>query len=89
LNRPPVFTSEPDVEAMADKPYRYEATARDPDSDPLRFSVVAGPVGLAVEALTGVVTWTPTPADVGNHTVTLRVEDGGAARPSRRILWSP
>jgi RHS repeat-associated protein len=75
-NRPPVFTSTPIVDANVATPYVYPATAMDPDSDPLTFSVLAGPSGLSIDASTGQVTWTPTDAQLGTQHVTLQVTDG-------------
>ncbi|MBV9124301.1 MAG: cadherin-like domain-containing protein, partial [Planctomycetes bacterium] len=79
LNRPPAFTSKPQTEAIPGVPYVYQATAADPDGDPLTFSVVNGPPGLAIDPATGKVTWAPQANDLGNHAVTLGVEDGHGA----------
>lgn len=80
-NHPPIFTSTPVVDANVATPYNYPATAYDPDLDRLTFSVVAGPAGLAIDGTTGVVTWTPTQAQLGLNPVTLKVDDnhGGTA----------
>ena len=48
-NRPPVFTSVPVVDANVNTAYAYQATATDPDGDPLTFAVQAGPDGLTIE----------------------------------------
>ncbi|MBX9627946.1 MAG: putative Ig domain-containing protein, partial [Gemmataceae bacterium] len=58
--------------------YSYPAAARDEDGDPLTFSVLGGPAGLEIDGTTGVVTWTPTPDQVGPHGVALTVSDGQA-----------
>jgi hypothetical protein len=58
-NRPPVFTSTPVVDANVNTPYSYQATARDPDEEPLAFSVVGGPQGLTIDLASGLVAWTP------------------------------
>ncbi len=81
LNEPPAFTTVPVLEAAIDRPYRYDADAADPDDDPLGYSLVAGPTGLAINELSGEVTWTPGADDLGTHDMVLRVEDGrgGAA----------
>jgi RHS repeat-associated protein len=74
-DRPPLFTSTPIVQANVDSAYSYQATATDPDQDPLSFSVT-GPTGLSVDANTGLVQWTPTGAQLGIATVVLTVADG-------------
>lgn len=77
-DRPPVFTSTPVIDAYYGTAYTYLATATDPDSDPLTFSLVSGPSGLGINPNTGVVSWTPSEAQEGNQTVTLQVSDGHA-----------
>ncbi len=42
LNRPPIFTSTPVVDAAVNTPYRYDADATDPDSDTLTYNLVLG-----------------------------------------------
>ncbi len=75
-NRPPVFTSVPVVSATVGSAYTYQATATDEDGDPLTFALVGGPSGLSVNGTSGVVNWTPTAAQAGPQSVTLRVSDG-------------
>src|SRR5262245_1400944 len=76
LNQPPAFTTIPVVQALASKPYSYDADATDPNNDPLTFSLRSGPNGLTVDAANGLLRWNPTTSDIGTHAVTLRVEDG-------------
>jgi hypothetical protein len=82
LNRPPAFTSQPNTEAIPGVPYVYQATASDPDNDPLTFSLLIGPAGITVDATSGKVTWSPQQGDLGNETVLLQVDDahGGTAQ---------
>ena len=47
-NRPPLFTSTPVVVGNVNTPYAYQATAVDPDGDPLSYSLGAPPVAVAV-----------------------------------------
>jgi hypothetical protein len=70
-DRPPVFTSAPVVDASVNTPYSYQATAHDPDADPLAFSVVSGPPGLTIDPAGGLVKWTPAAAQLGVQDVTL------------------
>ena len=74
-NQPPEFTSIPPESATPLEPYSYLATATDPDGDALVFAVAEGPSGLSVDGASGLVTWTPTESQVGNHSVTLTVTD--------------
>src|SRR5262249_21101142 len=58
-NQPPAFTSDPVVLGIVGQDYVYTPTATDPDGDPLAFSLVSGPAGMAVDPVTGRVVWTP------------------------------
>lgn len=83
-NRPPVFTSTAVVDASVGKPYHYQATATDPDGDALTFSLAASPpAGMAINATTGAVTWTPTSAQRGDKPVTIEVTDGRGGSASQ------
>lgn len=77
-NQPPVFTSTPVVQAPVGGAYAYQATASDPDDDPLTFALLDGPAGLSADA-SGLVTWDF--ALPGTELVVLEVSDGqgGAA----------
>ena len=75
-DRPPVFTSVPVVDANVNTAYTYQATATDPDGDPLAFSVVSGPQGLAIDSGTGLLSWTPQASQAGTANVILQVADG-------------
>jgi RHS repeat-associated protein len=76
LNRAPHFTSTPGDEVLAERTYTYAPAATDADGDPLAFTLVAAPDAVQFDGKTGKVTWTPTRADAGAHTITLRVDDG-------------
>ncbi|HEY9621936.1 MAG TPA: putative Ig domain-containing protein [Crinalium sp.] len=86
-NRPPVITSAPIVDAKVNTSYRYEVKGVDADNQPLSVSVV-GPDGMAVDATTGWVIWTPTSEQLGNHPVVVSVSDnqGGVATQAFTIV---
>jgi RHS repeat-associated protein len=56
--------------------YRYDADAFDPDGDSLRFRLAAGPPGMQIDPITGLVSWNPGTTQVGTHDVTIVVDDG-------------
>ncbi|WP_165228130.1 putative Ig domain-containing protein [Aquisphaera insulae] len=85
LNTPPAFTSTPGTEAVAGKPYAYRAAASDTEGDALAFSIVSGPAGLAIDAATGLVTWSPAANDVGTADVTIAVADGHGGTATQRF----
>jgi predicted GH43/DUF377 family glycosyl hydrolase len=76
-NQLPSITSTPIAKATVGKPYTYRLAASDPDAtDKLQFGLRDGPASMKVDALTGLVTWTPSDDDVGTKTVTVYVTDG-------------
>ncbi|MFT3883602.1 MAG: putative Ig domain-containing protein [Gemmatales bacterium] len=74
-NRPPVITSLPNLKASVDRPYQYQVAATDPEGDTLLYALLSGPVGMGIDTNTGLVTWTPTPAQLGSHLVTIGARD--------------
>src|SRR5207248_1878608 len=75
---PPHFTSTPVVDAVVTQPYSYQATAFEPALPggwTLTFSELSGPTGLSCPS-NGLVTWTPTAAQLGLFPVVLQVSDG-------------
>jgi len=75
LNRPPTITSITTLTATSGKTFNYQIEAQDPDGDDLIYSKIDGPEYLSVSG-TGRITWTPTSYDVGEHQVTIMVNDG-------------
>jgi hypothetical protein len=78
-NRNPVFTANPFAAAAATEDAAYTGSiagiASDPDLDPLTYSLVDTGVWLSVAA-NGALSGTPTQANVGTNTFTVRAEDG-------------
>ncbi len=87
LNTPPVISSVPDVEALIGRPYSYQVTATDEDGDALAYELASGPAGLTMSA-TGLISWTPTTAQSGNHSVAVKVSDGRGGVAEQRYTVS-
>jgi hypothetical protein len=76
---------EPELATIADKSVlwgdllSFSATATDPDlpANTLAFSLVSPPAGASITT-GGAFTWTPTGAQIGPHTITVRVTDNGS-----------
>jgi YD repeat-containing protein len=85
VNHPPVITSTAVTAATVGQLYSYQVRATDPDSDPLAFSFVSAPVGMAIDAATGLIQWTPDSQAVGDWTVTVRVQDPGPLVGTQRF----
>jgi YD repeat-containing protein len=82
-NAPPVFESTPLTAARAGEAYAYTALASDPGGGPVSYLLQSGPQGMAVDALTGVVAWTPTFASPEQANVVLRAYDRSGAYASQ------
>ncbi|MGH9837934.1 MAG: putative Ig domain-containing protein [Blastocatellia bacterium] len=75
-NTAPSITSTAPTGAAVDAPYVYQVTASDPDPcEVLAYSLDAAPAGMTINSTTGLIQWTPTASQTGNHNVTVRVRD--------------
>lgn len=83
VNLDPTITSAALTTATEGTAYGYVAIATDPGSaDVLTWTLLSGPTGMSIDALSGAITWTPTYADsLAPVSVSIRVDDGdgGAA----------
>ncbi|MCU0709666.1 MAG: putative Ig domain-containing protein, partial [Pirellula sp.] len=77
VNRPPEWTSTPIVQAFVNTPYEYDANASDPNNDTLTYSLTLSPGGMSIGSSTGLFSWKPSDAQLGIHTVVVRVTDNG------------
>ncbi|MGI2150307.1 putative Ig domain-containing protein [Shewanella baltica] len=76
VNDAPTISSTAITAATQDAAYSYTFTAADTDvGDTLTLSAVTKPSWLSFNAATGVLSGTPSNADVGSHVVLLRVTD--------------
>ena len=75
-NRLPIAQKTPASSFIAvDSPYSDTIEAFDPDGDSLVYDKSQGPQTLRVNAK-GIISWTPSDLDTGNHSITLRIWDG-------------
>jgi hypothetical protein len=66
--------------------YQYAVIAIDADEDPLTYALTAAPSGMQIDAVSGLVEWTPTvPGDV---TVQVEVNDGLGGRATQTFIIS-
>lgn len=70
----PVISSFPSNLAAVGALYEYSVIATDPDSTALTFELRQAPTGMTVDA-DGVIQWTPTPGQIGDHEVELIVKN--------------
>ncbi len=78
-NRAPAFSSTPVTSATAGTAYAYTARATDPDGDAISYTLDAAPAGMAINATSGAISWTPTLAQGGTHAVAVRATDAKGA----------
>lgn len=74
-NRLPVIQTKPDPVAIASRLFRYDASASDPENDPITFSLPLAPDGMTVHPSLGTVVWIPGFDQVGTHNILLRAAD--------------
>jgi len=75
-NAAPEITSTPPTGATVDQLYLYAVQATDPDGDPLTFALTTAPTGMVIDPTSGLIEWTPTATQTGDHPVTVTVTDG-------------
>jgi hypothetical protein len=74
-NHAPVITSTPPNAATVGKTLRYVPTFTDADGDPVVWSLVSGPTGIAVDPATGTLLWRPTLSQLGTQQIVLQATD--------------
>ena len=79
VNCAPVLNTINDQTAYTRTSTSFTATASDFDIpiNTLRFSLVGAPSGASINAISGVIAWTPTTSQIGQYTFTVRVSDNG------------
>jgi RHS repeat-associated protein len=79
-NRPPVIVTVPGTLATVGASYVYDVDATDPDAgDTLTYALTTAPGNMSINPATGLIGWTPTPAQLGGQAVVVRVADQAGA----------
>ncbi len=82
VNQRPALDAPDDVTVVAGAPLTVATTASDPDRPRNELSfAISGPGGMTVDDA-GVIRWTPSALDVGEHDATVTVTDDGAPAES-------
>jgi len=76
-NAAPQITSTALTTAAVGAAYVYDVNATDPNGDTLTYALTQAPSGMTIQSTTGLVAWTPTAAQAGTQSVTVRVSDPG------------
>ncbi len=77
-NSPPVFLELPNnTTKLSNETYYYEVNASDPDNDTITYSVESNNTfpSLSINQTSGIMNFSLTKCDVGNHTVTITIID--------------
>jgi phosphatidate phosphatase APP1 len=91
VNDPPRINSTPVTGAAKGLPYHYTVTAAGVEGDRLSFSLITASAGMMIDPATGMISWTPSYVDAGNHnvgdnSVTVRVEDTGVLSATQTLV---
>ena len=86
VNQVPTITSTPITTATVAVAYAYNVNATDPDEDTLTYSLTVNPTGMTIDPTTGVISWTPTSIQSGDHSVTVAVSDGSLSATQSFII---
>ena len=75
-NLPPVVQPLQDTLAWVNQPYQTSITCRDPDDDPLLYTLSQGPPGMRLNPSSGALQWLPTTSDSGSIPLQIDIHDG-------------
>lgn len=74
-----IYNSPPDPSSGAERfengLYSVRIFAKDPDGDPVSFSLKKAPEGMAIDPASGLITWKVAEKDIGRHPVSILVSD--------------
>ena len=74
-NEAPIIQTDPVVLGTAGESYTYDVDAIDPEGATLTYALESAPTGMTIDPATGLITWSPTAADLGEATVTVTSVD--------------
>lgn len=74
-NKAPAIDSTPLTSTKVEQVYTYDVDANDFENDALTYSLLTYPKGMTIDAVTGVIKWTPTKEQIEEHEVAVNVED--------------
>lgn len=75
-NEPVVIVSDYKSTAIVGVLYNYQVEVDDDGKTELVFELVVAPEGMTIDRSTGLVSWTPTESQIGEHEVNIKVSDG-------------
>jgi len=92
VNQPPSISGIPATSVRSGSAYSFTPTASDPEGNPLTFSVMGAPAWTSLDPVTGRLSGTPGPNDVGStEGIVITVSDGSgyASLPAFTLVVQP
>lgn len=83
FNSPPVITSTPSQ--ISGSAYSYQVIAQDPDGDKISYTLSRGPSGMSIDSNTGMLKWTFTEKDSGDHSIEIKASDPDGAESVQKF----
>ncbi len=74
-NSAPSLTTPPFYNVTQNASFTYDFNATDLENDTIWFALSVQPAGMSIDNVTGVISWTPSNAQVGTNNLTLRIFD--------------
>lgn len=84
-NRDPIITSRAVFRARVDATYEYDVEATDPEGSTVTYLLSSAPSGMQIDSASGLITWTPTVAQVGSHLVQVVAQDDAGGQSLQRF----
>lgn len=81
----PTFTSTPPTTAKVNTAFSYDATTNDDGTAGFAYSLTGAPAGVTIAAATGVVSWTPTSAQLGAQSFQIIATDAAGNTSSQNV----
>jgi hypothetical protein len=82
-NSPPLIVSSPPP-SVTGALYTYPVQAKDPDQDPIVFSLKKGPKGMEIDSKTGLIRWEIRKEAKGAHNIEIEASDNEEAKSFQR-----
>ncbi len=83
FNSPPVITSTPS--AISGSAYSYQVIAQDPDGDKISYTLLRGPSGMELDSNSGLLKWTFTEKESGDHSIEIKASDPDGAESAQKF----
>ncbi|MBT1076631.1 beta strand repeat-containing protein, partial [Geobacter grbiciae] len=82
-NSSPKITSTAVTTAVVDTLYNYDVNATDSNGDTVYFRLSSAPSGMTIDAISGLISWTPTESQTGSKYVSVQAVDSKGGKTSQ------